>query len=1062
MELIIGDERTDFFRQLRMESLTSHLPKVDDKALEFDVNIQDGQFNHEGRYFIRLSIQSLHTKDYSGIQIRKGPKAPYRYENEVETDVVTQPESAVLCRFQDKQFTFRLPVGFCKNDKNHDLYLLVEAFNLPSNGGMGKKVGEGKFAIYPRSNAPRIKANVEPGEDFYNFTDVLSLLRTVSTDSVQMHCGRIRSVYALREVVVPKPKSPLKTPPKKTVKRQTPPPRPKAPPSPTSSWGGDNVSILQPASPPFPPLSDGKMVMEDPLKDKDRQTYKIQPSYRHVSGFGQEQIDVLLHGASSLPNTDDGTTPQAFVIVKKKSDEDQTGAVTHASLRPTSSPSWEEMITTTMDSSEARDGFLVLSVADAASKQELVDYQIPVNSLQPFHQYHLELVKPKRGVLNGVRVFATITRKLPQLPKDASSPNYLGLEVLLQAVQKPLQTSMGPLIAVARIVPDFYNYKSNYLISHPRAAGVSMASVSFPSPHPASFSVPPGTKHGYPQISLPGKPDVQPEWNHPYLFCDERDKATLFTPSAALVIEYYYQDTAMTDEFWRMKSPMGFSALQLDKDLYKELIKENAIKGLRVDNLPVQVFKDYPRGTEIVTIDGREPTVGLILKLITTNEPNAMVKADNLELLPALDLFPEPSAGYYRTADGRSDNKSPEVLKVNFADTTSWDSIPTERLDSPPAQPGYYLQKKYKKPMSPNCLFQVYSLSGLQPIKDGDLPPYEAMESILPDYQYIFVDPDNKSGRPPQRPPAATQMPGGPSTSRQPADLDQTSINVLDHQMKELENYRAAVQRMGQDILALRQQIRELETNNSQLRRDLANYNDASKLMIESSELDNLTKPEVMSRYAILKQTLVVNSNDLKSYKVRVQRLQNELIKKNDQEKRYIKIAQNHKQHTEVVTKLQEKLKKMRTVEEACKKQEKVIEKMERILEKQHKDRSKKSSGAAEEANEALLEENKRLRQQADDLRDQLRLNNKGSDSDTDKLELYQALEKAEARIQSLERQLAENSRSWGKERADMSLRLNEAEHGFGRSGGMVLHDYPVYNDKLARNSPRRLSPLYR
>lgn len=94
-----------------MESLTSHLPKVDDKALEFDVNIQDGQFNHEGRYFIRLSIQSLHTKDYSGIQIRKGPKAPYRYENEVETDVVTQPESAVLCRFQDKQFTFRLPVG---------------------------------------------------------------------------------------------------------------------------------------------------------------------------------------------------------------------------------------------------------------------------------------------------------------------------------------------------------------------------------------------------------------------------------------------------------------------------------------------------------------------------------------------------------------------------------------------------------------------------------------------------------------------------------------------------------------------------------------------------------------------------------------------------------------------------------------------------------------------------------------------------------------------------------------------------------------------------------------
>ncbi|XP_061192460.1 coiled-coil domain-containing protein 33-like isoform X1 [Saccostrea echinata] len=1051
-----------------MESLTSHLPKVDDKALEFQVDIQDAQFNHEGRYFLRLSIQSLHTKDYSGVQVQKGYGAPYTNENEAETDVVTQQESAVLSRFQDKQFTFRLPVGFCKNDKNHDLYLLVEAFNLPNNGGMGKKVGEGKFAIYPRPNAPKIKANVEPGEDFYNYTDVLSLLRTVSTDSVQMHCGRIRSVYALREVVAPKPKSPLKTPPKKIKKKQTPPPssrpvpKPKPPPSPTSSWGGDNISILLPSSPPYPPLSDNKRVKEDPLEDKDRHTYHTESSYRHVSKLGEEQIDVIFHGASSLPNTESGTTPQAFIILKK-SDEDQKGSVTHTSLRPTSSPSWEEMIKTTLDSSEAGDEFLVVSVADGPSKQELVDYKIPVNSLQPFHQYHLELVKPKKGVPNGVRVFASITRKLSKLPKDASSPNYLGLEVLLQAVQKPLQTSMGPLIAVARIVPDFYNYRSNYLISNPRAAGVTMTSVSFPSPHPASFSVPPGTKHGYPQISLPGKPDVQPVWNHPYLFCDERDKATLFTPSAALVIEYYHQDTAMTDQFWKVKSPMGFSALQLDKDLYKELIKENAVKGLRVDNLPVQ-------GTDIVTIEGTQPTVGVILKLITNSEPDAMVRADNLESLPALDLFPEPSAGYFRTGDDANGVKSPEVFKVNFADETSWDSMGTEKPESPPQQPGYYLQKVYKKPMSPNCLFQVYSLSDLQPIKDGDLPPYEAMESILPDYQYIFVDPDNKSGRPPQRPPAATQlpgatssMPGGPSTSYQPANLDQTSMNVLDHQMKELENYRTAVHKMGQDILALRQQIRELEANNSQLRRDLANYNDAGKLMIESAELDNLTKPEVMSRYAALKQTLQSNSGDIQAYKDKVQKLQNELIKKNDQEKRYIKIAQNYKQQNEVITKLQEKLKKMRTVEEACKKQEKVIEKMEKILEKQHRDRGKKSTDAAQEANEALLEENKRLRQQADDLRDQLRLSNKGSStSETDKLELYQALEKAEARIQSLETQLLENSRSWGKERADMLLKLNEAEHGFGRSAGMVLHDYPVYNDKLARNSPRRLSPLYR
>ena len=81
-------------------------------------------------------------------------------------------------------------------------------------------------------------------------------------------------------------------------------------------------------------------------------------------------------------------------------------------------------------------------------------------------------------------------------------------------------------------------------------------------------------------------------------------------------------------------------------------------------------------------------------------------------------------------------------------------------------------------------------------------------------------------------------------------------MNVMDHQSKELENYRSAVQKMGQDMVALQERIRDLENSNSQLRRDLANYNDASKLMIESAELDGLSKPEVMSRYCKLKKYL--------------------------------------------------------------------------------------------------------------------------------------------------------------------------------------------------------------
>lgn len=366
-----------------------------------------------------------------------------------------------------------------------------------------------------------------------------------------------------------------------------------------------------------------------------------------------------------------------------------------------------------------------------------------------------------------------------------------------------------------------------------------------------------------------------------------------------------------------------------------------------------------------------------------------------------------------------------------------------------------------------------------EPIKDGEMPPYEAMDAVLPEYQYIFVDPSNpnetrKAPSPRTRqPPADTSMPGAYGTSitdgprRPPDDLDKTTLSVMDHQMRELENYRSAIQKMGQDIMALRAQIQELEANNGQLRRDLANYNDASKLMIESAEIDGMTKPEIMSRYAALKQTLQSQTNDLKAYKLKVQSLQNELIKKNDAQRNYFQLQHQFNKQKEQLQRLQEKSAKWKKVEETCRSQEKVIEKMEKVLEKHHKDRSKSHKDhAGQEANEALLQENKRLRCQIDDLKDQLRYagENKNTGNDSDKFEMYQGLEKAEARIAALERQLAENSRAWGKEKADMTIRLNEAENGFGRANGMVLHDYPVYNDPLKstrRNSPR-LSPLYR
>lgn len=69
------------------------------------------------------------------------------------------------------------------------------------------------------------------------------------------------------------------------------------------------------------------------------------------------------------------------------------------------------------------------------------------------------------------------------------------------------------------------------------------------------------------------------------------------------------------------------------------------------------------------------------------------------------------------------------------------------------------------------------------------------------------------------------------------------------------------------------------------------------------------------------------------------------LFQKNDQEKTYLKIQKSHASQQVTIQKLNEKLKKMKKLEEVCKKQENVIQQMERVLEKHHRDRSRSQRG---------------------------------------------------------------------------------------------------------------------
>ncbi|GFS10066.1 coiled-coil domain-containing protein 33, partial [Elysia marginata] len=227
------------------------------------------------------------------------------------------------------------------------------------------------------------------------------------------------------------------------------------------------MSINLPTTPSPVPFQDNRKSMDSPLPEYDKSTYTSNAAWRHTARPGNQQVDIIFHGANNLPLATGRKVPQPFATVYvslllKTRQDAQLGykarSKTHAVVKPTNAPSWEEMVTMELKEDEARKEALTMAVCDGITRDELVNFSVPFSLLQPFHQYHVELNLPATEKQPGSKLYASITRKLSSLPKDSSSPNYLGLEVFLRAVKLPLKNPMGPLIAVARIVPDYYNY----------------------------------------------------------------------------------------------------------------------------------------------------------------------------------------------------------------------------------------------------------------------------------------------------------------------------------------------------------------------------------------------------------------------------------------------------------------------------------------------------------------------------------------------------------------------------------------------------------------------------
>eukprot|EP00069_Balaena_mysticetus_P019022 bmy_11976T0 len=276
-----------------------------------------------------------------------------------------------------------------------------------------------------------------------------------------------------------------------------------------------------------------------------------------------------------------------------------------------------------------------------------------------------------------------------------------------------------------------------------------------------------------------------------------------------------------------------------------------------------------------------------------------------------------------------------------------------------------------------------------------------------------------------------------------------------------MNSYRRAMQKMAEDILSLRKQTSILEAENQMLR---------SQLTQEGVE----EEPDITDRaqnLASMKQKLLLSELDVQKLRDKVQHLQNELIRKNDREKELLLLHQAQQPQAALLRRYQDKLQQVKALEET------VIEKMEWVLEGKLRERNEplqnKLQGKPSVAfpmlsasglppgpmgenlpvdlYSMLLAENSRLRAELDKSRHQsapIFLQQQALPdflaSNSDKFNLLAKLERAQSRILSLESQLEDSARRWGREKQDLATRLQEQEYGLRPpSNTIITHESP-------------------
>ncbi|XP_056428733.1 coiled-coil domain-containing protein 33 [Hyla sarda] len=718
---------------------------------------------------------------------------------------------------------------------------------------------------------------------------------------------------------------------------------------------------------------------------------------------GTEIIVVTLHSATHIPLNTVGSLPTPFICLMSSINEKKgTGAqsISHAAQAPTTSPVWGETLTMTVTEEEAEEEELILTVADNPSQDFLLEYRLPIHVLKPFHPYHMCLVKAHNQAPNGCHLYVSIERRTSSITQQ-NGFTYSALQVLLVGVERSLQDPCFPLLALARIVPSY-----RQTVQPPGMPGVSQVKVTFPETSPSCFQIPQRATQGQSQISFIGLPPSQPIWNYSYLF-QGRDGVTLFSEGAALVIEYHPVTADSWRVPWHLSNHCGFSVVPLDMDVYHQLIQSTSNKALTLTRIPIQ-------GTELKTSSGEAPSVSLQLLLLKTERPDCVLNPSEIQ-----------ASTHWQ-------------IQTNWASSLSRKEVGTPKKDT--------LQNDVPS-----------------------LPSYNALADILPD---PWVQDTARKRR--SSDPADPSKQSGTNLAPQYLSntMEVSEDPVKQHQEQELANYRLAMQRMADDIIALRHQMSGLEAENSALRSERSLNQDAGRSLLSDTDIDVMTKAELADRLVTLKQKLASETSELRSMRDRVQQLQNELVRRNDREKELLLLQRAHQQQQTVLGQYHQRLTRAKAIQDTVRKQEKVIEKMEKLLDSKLKDekrsrvergdRGTRSDTLQGEVYATLLSENSRLREELERARMTTTILPQPvpvheTFTDREKFSLLSKLEKSQARVQSLERELEEAARRYGREKQQLLTQLSEQQMGFSRTHTTILHHFPM---KEPEHSSRRLAKL--